>query len=85
MGGKVGAADWLATFVAVIVLIASAIVVGSVTGDGDAEIPQEGTRTQLRRHPLGDPRGDRLRDPHGAALLPLPRPAPSRTDRCGAS
>ena len=32
-----------------------------------------GPRTRLRRHPLGGARGDRLRDPRRAALLPLPR------------
>lgn len=39
--GKWSVPTGLATFVAVIVLIASAIIVGSVTGDGDAEILQK--------------------------------------------
>ena len=39
--GKWSVPTGLATFAAVIVLVASAIIVGSVTGDGDAEILQK--------------------------------------------
>lgn len=39
--GKWAVPTGVATFVAVVVLIASAVIVGSVTGDGDAEILQK--------------------------------------------